>query len=131
MKNCGLLNPALLDAVASLGHTQYLVICDAGLPIPEGIKRVDVSLVPGTPCFDDVLRAICSEMVVESYIYATEMEEKNPSELQTMRQILKDVPGSGVSHEEFKALTRSARCIVRTGETKPYANVILVGGVNF
>lgn len=34
---------------------------------------------------------------------------------------------SGLSHRS----AAGAKCIVRTGETSSYANVILVGGVNF
>ena len=41
------------------------------------------------------------------------------------------MPVKKVFHEEFKKLTENAKCIVRTGENSSYANVILVGGVNF
>lgn len=36
-----------------------------------------------------------------------------------------------VSHEQFKELTANAKVIIRTGETTPYANVILQSGVIF
>lgn len=36
-----------------------------------------------------------------------------------------------ISHEEFKKRTEKAKCIIRTGEVSSYANIILVGGVNF
>jgi D-ribose pyranase len=36
-----------------------------------------------------------------------------------------------VPHEAFKALTRRARLLVRTGEDRPYANVGLRCGVPF
>jgi D-ribose pyranase len=38
---------------------------------------------------------------------------------------------STTSHEDFKAATRAARAIVRSGEFSPYANVILRAGVVF
>ena len=44
---------------------------------------------------------------------------------------LGDTPISLLSHEQFKAATRGARAIVRTGEFSPYANVILRAGVVF
>ena len=131
MKNKGLLNPEMLDAVASLGHTEYLVICDVGLPIPDKVKRIDVSIVQGTPSLQAVLKAVESELVVESYIIASEIEEKNPACLSAIEATLKDIPRAKVTHEEFKRLTKTARYIMRTGEASPYANVILVGGVNF
>ena len=34
-------------------------------------------------------------------------------------------------HAEFKAMTASARAVVRTGEFTPYANIILCSGVVF
>ena len=36
-----------------------------------------------------------------------------------------------IPHEELKRLTASARAVVRTGETTPFANVVLVAGVTF
>jgi D-ribose pyranase len=55
----------------------------------------------------------------------------NPKTLKSMADILDGKPSKEVPHETFKALTKDAKVIVRTGETSPYANVILVGGVNF
>lgn len=131
MKKSCILNSALSEAVASLGHTEYLVICDAGLPIPDGTKKIDLSISHGVPSFDDVLKAVCSELVVESYIVASEIQDKNVQELESIRNMLSGMNEEMVSHTKFKELSQRARYIVRTGETKPYANVILVGGVNF
>ncbi|RIO78192.1 D-ribose pyranase, partial [Staphylococcus haemolyticus] len=36
-----------------------------------------------------------------------------------------------VNHETFKALTKNAKAIIRTGEATPYANIILQSGVIF
>jgi D-ribose pyranase len=36
-----------------------------------------------------------------------------------------------VPHDELKALTDAARLVVRTGEARPYANVLLRCGVFF
>ena len=48
-----------------------------------------------------------------------------------LRRQLQGTPVSTLSHEDFKALTRGARAIVRSGEFSPYANVILRAGVVF
>jgi D-ribose pyranase len=69
--------------------------------------------------------------VIESYICATEAQEKNPALLKEVERILPYATGTYVSHEEFKKLTEKAKYVVRTGENSPYANIILVGGVNF
>ena len=48
------------------------------------------------------------------------------------QQILSQVnPIEYVSHEHFKHLTKQAKVIIRTGETTPYANIILQSGVIF
>jgi D-ribose pyranase len=36
-----------------------------------------------------------------------------------------------ISHEELKSMTRNAKAVVRTGEYKPYANVVIQSGVEF
>lgn len=131
MKQDKLLNPNIVAAVAALGHTEYFCIADCGLPIPKGVEVIDISLVATIPSFLDVLKVVASELVVESYIFAEEIHEKNPSTLKSMTNILAGKPSKEVSHEAFKDLTKNAKFIVRTGETSPYANVILVGGVNF
>ena len=103
MKKDGILNTNLISEVAAIGHTQYLVIGDAGLPIPKGVNVLDISLTKGVPGFMQVLEAVNEELVSEAYILA----------------------------EEFKKLTEEAQVIVRTGETSSFANIILVAGVNF
>ena len=131
MKNRGLLNPEILREVASAGHTQLIAIGDAGLPIPPGVKRIDVSVVPGLPAFADVLQAVCGEMVVEAYTYAEEARQANPQVVRTMERLMPGIPGRTLSHEDFKTLLQRANVVIRTGECSSYANVILTAGVNF
>lgn len=130
MKQDRLLNPELARAVAALGHTEFLVIADAGLPIPAGVPVIDVSVTRGVPGFLPVLVAVAQELVVESCIAASETPEKNPALSAQMDAVFGGVPCRFVPHETFKELTKQARAVIRTGECSPYANVILVGGVN-
>jgi len=131
MKKENLLNPELVAAVAKIGHTDYFCIADCGLPIPLGVECIDVSVSAGIPGFLEVLKAIESELVIESYIYADEIEKKNPKLMEGIGKILNAKPAKSVSHEEFKKLNSKSKTIVRTGEASPYANIILIGGVNF
>ncbi len=131
MKKNNLLHPGIVGAVAALGHTEYFCVADCGLPIPKGTEIIDVSVSAGVPRFIQVLRAVASELVAESYIIAQEMEQANPAVLAELRSELPGINERTVSHAQFKELLTGARCVVRTGETSPYANVILVGGVNF
>lgn len=131
MKKDRLLNPRLLEAVATTGHTDTLVIGDCGLPLPRGVEVIDLSITAGLPRFMDVLKAIDTEFVVESAVVASEIEEKNPSVWHEIQDEMQGKPIRFVPHEELKRMSQSARYIIRTGETSPYANIVLIGGVNF
>lgn len=131
MKCDRILNKEIVAEVAALGHTEYFVICDCGLPIPKGVKCIDISVKAGYPSFLNVLDAVTEELVVESVILASEIDEKSAPLAAEMNARFGSLPMAKVPHEEFKELTKKAKCIVRTGETTSYANIILVGGVNF
>lgn len=131
MKKDRVLNPEICRSIAKLGHTEYFVIADAGLPIPVGAEVIDVSVSKGVPGFFDVFNAVSDELVIESYIYASEADDKNPDFVSKVKSELKDKPSKTVSHEELKSLMRNAKTFIRTGECSAYANIILVGGVNF
>lgn len=128
MKRTGLLNPDLASAIARLGHTDTFVIADCGLPIPQGVRIIDLSLVFGIPRFADTLSALLTEVVIEGAVAADEARG-GPVE-----QILRDQLGTDpewVPHADLKARVRGASFVVRTGESTPYANVILSCGVPF
>ena len=131
MKRTALLHAELSAAIARLGHGDLLVIADAGLPIPDGLLRIDLALCAHVPRFQDVLAAVLSEMQVESAVVAHELAPNNPRIDGELRRQLGATPVATLSHEEFKTLTRHARAIVRSGEFSPYANVILRAGVVF
>lgn len=131
MKKDRILNTGLMSLISSLGHTQTLVIGDAGLPVPKGVPCIDLSVVRGIPSFRDLLAAVAEELVVESAVYAEEADGKNPEIVSFMRETLPEVPLTAVPHEKFKKMTEDSMGIIRTGECSAYANIILVGGVNF
>ena len=131
MKKARLLNPHILNEVAALGHTEYLVIADCGLPIPKDVKVIDISLVHGVPSFTSVLKAVNEELVIESAIIASEIEDHNQKVLSEIKGVMDGRTIKEVPHEELKALCRDAKCIIRTGEASSYANIVLIGGVNF
>ena len=78
-----------------------------------------------------MLAAVLAEMQVEGAVIADELAPANPVVHAELRRQLGDTPVSTLTHEQFKAATRGARAIVRTGEFSPYANVILRAGVVF
>ncbi|MET7603468.1 D-ribose pyranase [Streptomyces avermitilis] len=129
MKKAGILNRHLAGALAELGHGHGVLVCDAGMPIPVGPKVVDLAFRAGVPSFAEVLDGLLDELVVEGATAAREVREANPGAtalLETRFPALELV-----SHEELKSLSADARLIVRTGEARPYANVLLRCGVFF
>jgi len=131
MKKTGILNPEIIAVIAALGHTDSLVIADAGLPIPKDVPCIDISLNRGIPSFQQTLKAIAKELVIESFIVAEELSKKNPDLAEKVKNILSGISGKKTPHETFKKHTESAKAVIRTGESSPYANVILIAGVNF
>ena len=114
-----------------MGHKDKMVICDSGLPIPLSANRIDLALKRGTPEFLEVLETVLDELVVEKAILATEIEEESPELYKKTKEILSDIPVEFCTHEEFKKMSKEAKGIVRSGEIIPYANIILISGVDF
>jgi len=131
VKKIGILNQPISSVIAGLGHTDTLVIADAGLPVPLEAQRIDLALTEGIPSFLDTLRVVLTEMEVERAIVAEEMLDASPQVYEAIKEMLGDVPIETVMHLIFKERTRSARAVIRTVEFTPYANVILTAGVVF
>ena len=72
MKKIGIINQPIAAVMAGLGHTDTIVIADAGLPIPAQPQRIDLALTQGIPTFLDTLRVILTEMQLERAIVAAE-----------------------------------------------------------
>ncbi|MGM3189682.1 D-ribose pyranase [Dickeya dadantii subsp. dieffenbachiae] len=139
MKKGALLNSDISSVISRLGHTDQIVIADAGLPIPETTTRIDLALTHNVPGFLQVLNVVTAEMQVEAAILAQEIIEKNTQLHDALlKQLAQLEQHQGntislhyVSHEDFKKQSVQSRAIIRTGECSPYANVILCAGVTF
>jgi len=131
MKKGGILHPELSKVIASLGHKDMVVICDAGFPVPKEAKRIDLILTKNIPRFLDTLKLILEELEVESVIIAKEMREVSPETYKKTKELLKNIPIKEVSHEKLKEISKQAKAIIKTGEFTPYANIILICGVVF
>lgn len=129
MRRAGILNADLAFQLARLGHSDLVVVADCGLPQPAGVPVVDLAVVLGVPTFEQVLRAVAAELVVEEAVVATESLVRNPA-VGELVEALFGAPGF-VDHTELKRLSGRAKLLVRTGEASPYANVVLRCGVPF
>ena len=131
MKKYGTLNQPISEVIAGMGHGDMLVIADCGLPIPQGVRRIDIALLPGVPSFLQTLDVVLKELEVESVVVATEMSTASPELDKDIKKMIGDRPVTVVSHEDFKAMTKQGVAVIRTGECTPYANIILRSGVIF
>lgn len=129
MKKQGILNAPLCGALAELGHYDTVVVCDAGLPIPKEAKRIDLALIPGVPGFIETVAAIVNEIDLEEVILAEEIKGASPEILIELQKLLGEVEIRFVPHADFKKQAGDAKFLVRTGEVRSYANIILVSGV--
>ena len=132
MKRNFLLHADLSHLIATMGHGDMLVLGDAGLPIPVGPnapQRIDLAVCPGTPGLEDVLRAVLSELQVQSTVIATEALDAGEPPTWYINHL--SISPKTIDHEEFKKVCGLARAMVRTGECTPYAKIILVSGVTF
>lgn len=135
MKRNGILNSDISRVLTYMGHTDRICIGDCGLPIPDETERIDLAVKFGQPTFMDVLKEVGADMKIEKIILAEEIREKNPSILAEVEKYFSDeavMPEvEFVSHVELKALTKECKAVIRTGETTPYANIILQSGCIF
>ena len=133
MKKTTLINSELSYVVAQMGHFDTLAIGDAGLPIPQQVKRVDLAVTQGCPTFRQVFYAVMEELAVQKAVIAQETSRENPELYRELTDycrergiVLEELP-----NEELKRQTQKCRAVVRTGECKPYANIILESNVAF
>ncbi len=133
MKKTVLINSEISSVISKMGHTDYICIGDMGLPIPNGVQRIDVAISKGSPSLEQVLKNVLSEMCVEQILIANEASKTfedlckdSIKEAQEKEALIKKC-----SHEEFKKYCANAKAIIRTGEASPYYNIILYSGVTF
>ena len=106
MKKGTVLNSDISSVISRLGHTDTLVVCDAGLPIPKSTTRIDMALTQGVP----------------SLLTHLEQLQKHQGNTIEIRY---------TTHEQFKQQTAESQAVIRSGECSPYANIILCAGVTF
>lgn len=139
MKRGKLINSEISSVISRMGHTDMLTIGDCGLPVPDHVERIDLAVIKGLPEFMPVLNAVLEELEIEKVILAEEIRKINPALLKEILELVeltsikedKKIIVEYISHERFKLLTSESKAVVRTGEYKAYANIILVSGVTF
>ncbi|WP_342536952.1 D-ribose pyranase [Sporosarcina sp. FSL K6-3508] len=132
MRKGSILHPTLNQLLTETGHTDTIVVTDAGLPIPVGIpQRIDLALKEGVPRFLDVLDTVVGDLLVEGIILAEEIKTSSPEMNEAILKRFPNVPVEYVPHITFKEKTAHVRGAIRSGEFTSYANIILVAGVAY
>lgn len=127
MQKGGILNSHIAKVLADLGHTDTICIGACGLPVPAGVLKIDLALKFGTPSFEDVVRLLKAHMQSEAIHVAEPIKTENPKNYAVLQELYPEERYQWIltSHDAFKEATKQCKCIIRTGETTPYANVIL------
>ena len=125
----GILNPHVLSLLARVRHTNTLVIADRGFPSWPSVETVDLSLVDDVPTVLQVLAAVRQNFIVGGAFMAAEFQRANsPATRKAFAAALKGVKVTREPHVAFKRRVPGAVGLIRTGDTVPYANLILVSG---
>ncbi len=131
MNKSGLLNSDINRVAGQLGHTDSLCVADCGLPVPPGVERIDLAVKPGLPAFIEVTAELAQHLKIERLLLAAELETENPALFAQITALFPEAAVDTLPHADFKKETRACRAVIRTGETSPYANVILQAGCLF
>lgn len=131
MKRTGVLNKELAEAIASMGHGDMLVVCDAGFPIPESAWRIDLALVKDIPDLETVLSIVAEEFIAEKVTFSEELRENNPLLYDKLKSIFDEGDFESVSYTHMVSeIPKTAKAIVRTGAFDPWGNVALTSGID-
>lgn len=128
MKKTGIINRDVSALIAQMGHHDALIIADAGFPTPKGVHYVDLSLKPGSPTVAEVVMMVAQELQVERFHFAAEASEGGAEGVSVILPEAEAVP---IPHAEVMQLAAGARGMIRTGECRAYANVVLIAGMTY
>lgn len=128
MKKNPLLHPEISRAIASLGESDRLVLATADLPIRHDVQRIDIALTTGIPTVMQTLNVVMSELHIREVVIAEELEGTNASFLNTLKDLLDDVPTTQVLYVALKQQTKLAKVIIRTGDLTEFGTMILIAG---
>ena len=147
MKTRGVLHNELAELIARMGHGDMLVLADRGFPFPrhEYTTCIDLSIGRDLPRVVDVLKVVLQELEIERVVVANETKTVSSKTHQEFEQVIFGIDNKGdpiveenIPHSEFKDLVlngalerKEVKGFVRCSEFTPYANIILVSGVDF
>lgn len=126
-----IINAELNHMLSSMGHTDILLVTDAGFPIPSDAWVVDLSITRNFPDLVPVLEIVSEVFMAEKLIYADYVPAHNPRLNESLGRLFKDCVHETVAHETMLSeIAKKAKGFVRTGGFDPWGNIALVAGVD-
>jgi len=135
MIKSGILHPQLLRVLGESGHTDLLMLSDAGMPVPMEKERVDLAILNDLPRQLTILKAIVDQLQIELVYIAEEIQKVSPKYFAKVSAFLQreNIPLELIPHESLKAKSHApeVRACIRTGERTSYSTMILQVGVPY
>ena len=128
-----ILHPELAKALATCGHSDIIMVTDAGFPIPAGANRIDLGFYAGYPDVRDILQVLRQEIFVEEVYFAAEVKTHFPSLYKKVQEIYTGSGAvfKGTTHEELcENYAKRAKVIIRSGSLSAWANFALVASTD-
>lgn len=103
MTETGILNRDIAAELARMGHTDRLLIADAGLAIPDSTRVIDLSLAENVPTAVDVLKELLKHFSVEGIILSQATLDVSPSREREFKACFPpELPCQVVGHPYFR-----------------------------
>ncbi|MBN2046330.1 MAG: RbsD/FucU family protein [Anaerolineaceae bacterium] len=127
----GIINPQVLEMLASVRHMNTFVICDMGYPFFPEIPTIDLSIRADLPTVLQVLEAIQGNYEVGKIWMASEFLDNNDAAtIDSFRQVIGEAELIFEPHAKMKERLPHTIAIIRTGDTTRYANMIIESAEN-
>ena len=133
-----LLHADLLHALASMGHGDEVVVADANFPAASIARRLIHASAASAP---EALDAILTDFPLDTFLRPAALTMQMKGSANTVPEPVQEFAAVFTRHgrgtidlgslerERFYARARNAYAVVRTGELRPYGNILLVKGV--
>lgn len=129
MRETGIVNRDICDVLSTLGHTDEMIVCDAGFAIPTGVRTVNISYGENKPTVPEVLAELRKHFSVERIVLSEETQRRMPNRF---KELVNSFPGGVpvdiIPQSELRVRARSVKAVIRTGDFSAFSNVLVVSG---
>ena len=131
-----LIHPDLLQALASCGHGDTVLIADGNYPLSTEVSQtariVRLGYRPGVPSVTDVLDAVSGHIAIEhAEVMSPGADRDEPPIFAQFRKLLGSADITPIGRFAFYDRVRDdarLRLAIGTGELQPFANILLTVG---